>query len=235
MPPVAPVSGARNLTAAQLVSTYIVPLLGLTGVAQTTVADLAAYFSAGGAGAPALTDLTTVGAGTITAAGIVGGTVARAGANPTSFTDTSATADQIIAAMPDPDIGDGFIFRYVNNTASVATLAGGTGVTLADTVAANCTATYFVKYTAASTIVFTLIEKTPPRTVSGTFTANGATPVVVANVNVTANSVIAIGLKTVGGTVSPTAPNVQTVTAGTGFTIAGVASDTSTYNYTIIN
>lgn len=232
---VPPVSGALNLTAAQLASTDIVALLGRTRAAQTTLADLLAYFSSGGGGQPALTDLTTVGAGTITAAGIVGGTVARAGANPTSFTDTSATADQIIAAMPDPDIGDGFIFRYVNNTASVATLAGGTGVTLSATVSANCTATFFVKYTAASTVVFTLIDKTTPKTTSGTFTANGATPVVVADVNVTANSNIEITLKTVGGTVSPTRPNILTITPGTGFTVGGVALDTSVYNYRITN
>lgn len=227
-------SGVLVLTAGQLQGDWRVTVDGPVRLAQAPLSALAAYFA--GAGAPAaLTDLTTVGAGAITAAAIVGGTVARAGANPTSFTDTSATAAQIIAAMPDADIGDGFIFRYVNNTASVATLAGGSGVTLADTVAANCTATYFVEYTAANTVVFTLIDKTHPKVVSGTVTLTGATPVVVANVNVTANSVIAIGLKTVGGTVSPTAPNLITVTPGTGFTIAGVALDTSVYNYTIIN
>lgn len=69
---------------------------------------------------------------------------------------------------------------------------------------------------------------------SGTFTLNGATPVTVANKLVTANSVISATLKTVGGTVSPTEPNVLTITPGTGFTIAGVAGDTSQYNYIII-
>lgn len=69
---------------------------------------------------------------------------------------------------------------------------------------------------------------------SGTLTLNGATPVTVANAAITANSIIIFTLKTVGGTVSPNAPNVLTITAGTGFTVGGTASDTSVYNYLVI-
>jgi hypothetical protein len=65
----------------------------------------------------------------------------------------------------------------------------------------------------------------------GTLTANGATQVTVADAGVTANSIIMFTLKTVGGTVSPNALNVITITPGTGFTAAGTASDTSVYNY----
>jgi len=68
----------------------------------------------------------------------------------------------------------------------------------------------------------------------GTFTCNGATPVTVADTRVTANSAIVVTLKTVGGTVSPSVPYIATITAGTGFTITGTASDTSVYNYLII-
>lgn len=68
----------------------------------------------------------------------------------------------------------------------------------------------------------------------GTFVCNGATPVTVADINVTANSAIVITLKTVGGTVSPSTPYIATITVGTGFTVTGTASDTSTYNYLII-
>lgn len=67
----------------------------------------------------------------------------------------------------------------------------------------------------------------------GSFVADGATPVTVADTNVTANSVILIYLLTVGGTVG-TLPSVKTKTAGTGFTVAGEASDTSTYGYLIL-
>lgn len=67
----------------------------------------------------------------------------------------------------------------------------------------------------------------------GTFVANGATAVTVADANVTVNSIILVTLKTVGGTVGAL-PVPQTVTPGTGFTIAGTASDTSTYNYIVL-
>jgi hypothetical protein len=67
----------------------------------------------------------------------------------------------------------------------------------------------------------------------GTFTLNGTTAVTVTNAAVTANSLIPITLKTVGGTVGAV-PAIQTITAATGFTVAGTASDTSVYNYAII-
>lgn len=68
----------------------------------------------------------------------------------------------------------------------------------------------------------------------GTVALNGATPVVVADARVGAGSIIVFTLKTVGGTVSATAPNILTITPGTGFTVAGVALDTSIYNYAIL-
>lgn len=66
----------------------------------------------------------------------------------------------------------------------------------------------------------------------GTVTINGTSAVTVANANVTANSIITFTLKTVGGTVGAV-PAIQTITAGTGFTVAGTASDTSVYNYSV--
>lgn len=69
----------------------------------------------------------------------------------------------------------------------------------------------------------------------GTVTLNGVTPITVANALVTANSVVIFTLKTVGGTVSANAPNVLTITPGTGFTVGGSASDTSLYTYVILN
>lgn len=69
---------------------------------------------------------------------------------------------------------------------------------------------------------------------SGTFTANGATAVVVTDARVTANSVVVITLKTVGGTPDG-APYLSSVTPGTGFEVKAAAGDTSVYNYAIIN
>ena len=67
----------------------------------------------------------------------------------------------------------------------------------------------------------------------GTVAINGASPQTVAAPLVTANSVVIFTLKTVGGTVGAL-PAIQTITPGTGFTVQGTASDTSTYNYIII-
>lgn len=67
----------------------------------------------------------------------------------------------------------------------------------------------------------------------GTFTCNGTTPVVVPAAEVTTQSVVVATVKTVGGTVGAI-PAVKTVTPGTGFTIAGTASDTSIYNYAVL-
>ena len=66
----------------------------------------------------------------------------------------------------------------------------------------------------------------------GTFVANGASTVTIANTNVTSGSDINITLKTVGGTVGAI-PAITTITPGVGFTIVATAGDTSTYNYSI--
>lgn len=68
---------------------------------------------------------------------------------------------------------------------------------------------------------------------SGTFVCNGTSAVTIANTLVEVGDVIAISLNTVGGTVGAI-PHVDTITGGTGFTIKGTASDTSTYSYAII-
>lgn len=68
----------------------------------------------------------------------------------------------------------------------------------------------------------------------GTFVANGATAVVVADPRVQLGTIIIPSLRVVGGTVSATLPSVKTITPGVGFTISGLASDTSTYNYVLL-
>ena len=65
----------------------------------------------------------------------------------------------------------------------------------------------------------------------GTYIATGSA-VTVSNSAVTATSQILITLATPGGTVS--SQFVQTITPGTGFTVDGGGSDSSTYNYCII-
>jgi len=68
---------------------------------------------------------------------------------------------------------------------------------------------------------------------SGTFTANGATSVVVNTPFITDNSVVVITLKTVGGTPAAS-PYLFAKTNGTSFTVRAAAGDTSVYNYTIM-
>lgn len=67
----------------------------------------------------------------------------------------------------------------------------------------------------------------------GTFVADETTPVSVAAPAVDAGSNIIISLNTPGGTVGAI-PAVQTITPGTGFTVAATSGDTSTYNYLIL-
>lgn len=67
----------------------------------------------------------------------------------------------------------------------------------------------------------------------GTFVANGVTPVTVSNTSIAVTDAILISLNTVGGTVGAL-PAIQTIAAATGFTVAGTALDSSTYNYAII-
>lgn len=99
------------------------------------------------------TALTTNGAGVITAAGIAGGVTLRSGA-AAAATDTTATADLIIAARPNVAIGDSWEYTYQNNVAFAMTLVGGVGVTVSGTtvVSPQSSSRFLVTYTAASTI-----------------------------------------------------------------------------------
>ncbi len=102
-----------------------------------------------------VTALTTVGNGTITAAGIAGGVTTRGGSqSATPFTDTTATADQIIAAQANSHVGVSWEYTYKNNTNAVATITGASGVTVSGftVIPANAQVTYLVTYTAASTV-----------------------------------------------------------------------------------
>jgi len=72
-----------------------------------------------------------------------------------------------------------------------------------------------------------------PQTSGATPAANGATPVAVANVNTTLDSIVFFSLNTVGGT--PGIPRVSSKTPGVGFSFASDAGDTSIYDYVIFN
>lgn len=113
--------------------------------------------------APAAPALNTVGAGTITAALMIGGFTLRGGAQSgAAFNDTTDTAANIIAAQPGlvNKIGTAFLYTYVNNTNATATLIGGTGVNSAGTIAvvpANSQLDLLITYNAAATITMTAV------------------------------------------------------------------------------
>jgi hypothetical protein len=68
----------------------------------------------------------------------------------------------------------------------------------------------------------------------GTFICTGGGTISVPNANMLATSTVIISLNAQGGTIT-TSPAMKTVTATTGFTVLCGATDTSTYNYMILN
>ena len=100
-----------------------------------------------------VTNIPTVGAGTLTAASIVSGIINRTGPT-TAFTDTTDTAANIIAALPNAVVGQSFSLWIINQTAFVDTLAAGTGITFAGiagtspVIASNSTARFQITVTA---------------------------------------------------------------------------------------
>jgi len=74
--------------------------------------------------------ITTVGAGTLTAAGITAGLITRSGSTA-AYTDTTDTAALIIAAVPRYRAGQSWLLTIKNTVAFTQTLAAGVGVTLA--------------------------------------------------------------------------------------------------------
>ena len=75
---------------------------------------------------------------------------------------------------------------------------------------------------------------TPAPTRKGTFVCTAGGTITVSNTNELATSDVIISLNAASGTIS-TPPAMKTVTAGVGFSVSCGASDTSTYNYDILN
>ncbi len=68
----------------------------------------------------------------------------------------------------------------------------------------------------------------------GTFVCTGGGTITITNANYVATSDVIITMNTAGGTIT-TSPAMKTVTPATGFTVLCGATDTSTYNYSILN
>jgi len=95
----------------------------------------------------------TAGNLTITTEAILGG-VARFTGAAGAVTYTTPTAALLLAALPDMDIGDTYMFIISNTAAQAATIAGGAGVTaVAGNLVVNATAKHFVlEKTSATTM-----------------------------------------------------------------------------------
>ncbi len=125
--------------------------------------NVLSLFSSGGTNrTEAIAALTTAGAGSLTAAAIVGGIVNRTGAT-TAFTDTTVAASAIIAALPGATVGRVWNFVYDNYTPGAATLTGGSGVTVSGitVVPPGMWARFLVTYTATNTITIVGVEMGP--------------------------------------------------------------------------
>lgn len=99
------------------------------------------------------TAISTVGAGTLTAAGIIGGLITRSGSTA-PFTDTTDTAANIIAAVPAYPAGQTWELLIVNSTAFQQTISGGTGVTITgNTIVGGLTTGRFLVTISSATAV----------------------------------------------------------------------------------
>lgn len=106
-------------------------------------------------GYPVSTSITTVGAGTLTAASLTGGIVARTGP-VAAFTDTSSSGALLDAALPNNN-NIAWMVQYKNFTAFAATITGGTGVTVSGrtVVPANSIGNYLI--TKSTTATYTMV------------------------------------------------------------------------------
>lgn len=107
---------------------------GLSPVSQSTTTAAIAGLGGGGVTQDIInTNITTVGNGTLTAAGMLGGLITRTGP-VAAYTDTTDTAAAIVTAVGGFFLNATLPITIKNGTAFAETLTAGTGVTLPLTV-----------------------------------------------------------------------------------------------------
>lgn len=107
---------------------------------------------------PSVAAITAVGAATLTAANLLTTNILRSGPAG-AFADTFDTAANIATAA---FAGAAWNIDYVNNSASVATLTAGTGVTLAGAspaIPANSLATLLVQVISPTAVTVTVLYR----------------------------------------------------------------------------
>lgn len=209
---------------------------------QTTTQAIA-NLAAAGQGNMVNTAINTVGNGTLTAAGIVGRIITRGGSqSSTPFTDTTATAAQIITALgANASIGESFKLVLVNNTNATETVTAGSGVTITiiSSLVQNSWAEYLVTYSSAGAVTMVGIEagSLNPASVTAGKTLGVSNSITLAGTDATTmtfpstSATIArtdaantfTGTQTIGALVATTV-NGNTLTTGTStLTLAGSA------------
>lgn len=123
------------------------------------------------------TAITTVGAGTITAAALTNGIVERSGPVG-AFTDTWAAAADILATSPTLSVGDSFTVVYRNLVAFAMTSAAGLGIVLGtqpDTPASNARKYLFTVLSTGAQQIFAASTTNANATITGLTPTQAAT------------------------------------------------------------
>lgn len=105
---------------------------------------------------PLTTTISTVGAGTLTAAALTGGIVNRTGSTA-AYSDTTDTAVNIIAAMPNQNVGTSQIVHIENTVAFPETISAGAGVTVSGNAVVPPLSTGVFLMTIATAATVTLV------------------------------------------------------------------------------
>ena len=182
------------------------------------------------AGAETFTALTTVGAGTLSAALLLSNLLTRTG--PTgAYTDTTDTAANIVQALIGAGYGNSinnglssglaiqngttFRLRYINTVAFAMTLAAGTGVTLGSNTGISASS---VKDYLLTVLNGTAVSTANASTVSGSAVVTGMSQFATAQLSVG---------ETITGTGFSGNPTIISVQQGIGFTASANAGSTN--------
>lgn len=168
-----------------------------------------------------VSNLTTVGAGTLTGALLAAGLIKRSG-SVAAFTDTTDTAANIIAALntgtgtTGVDVGTSWRVKYLNTVAYPCTLAAGTGVTLSGNTA--------IPGLSHREFLVTVTNGTPTSTVIGNTTSSSK---VVTGLTQAQTNALSVG-QAVTGTNIAASSVIASIQSGTGFTMNNNATGTGT-------
>lgn len=216
-------------------NTVLRALATYTGAGAVSINGLYIADIAGNGMPMVVTALNTVGAGTITAAGIVGGVTDRGGAQVAAFTDTTDTAANIIAATPNAQVGMSWEWTYRNYSSQTATIAGGTGVTITDNTVVPPLSwiRYLVTYTGAGAVSIEATANGPADYMKGTlYTAvSGNTPATLTGAQIAGAADVTVNMTaTLGG-----AGTLNTPTAANWIAAIPNAQVGASYRLRIIN